>query len=209
MSAKTTHYSVQTQIISPSHPHSLDRVIPAQTCPSTVYPSSSGSLAYSASPSVVCQRSIYLVQPHTKLSRDDEGAQASRAQHDATSQRQYLTEHIRFITHQGKQILLLDVSNCSAAEVGKIFRAVPEVVTTRPCGSVLILSDFTGASFDQEAMRVMKETAVFDKPFVKKSAWTGAESFPRAFSENLSSFARREFPVFETREKALAWLAKD
>lgn len=156
------------------------------------------------------------MKPHTTPPRDDAGArpsavyEASRAKHHAaTSHRQYLTDHIRFITHQGKQILLLDLSNCSAAEVGKIFRAVPELVTTRPWGSVLILSDFRGASIDQEAIRVMKETAVFDKPYVKKSAWTGAENFPRVFSENLRSFSRREFPVFETREEALAWLVKD
>jgi hypothetical protein len=120
-----------------------------------------------------------------------------------------MTDRIRFITHQGKQILLIDISHCSAAEVERIYRSVPEVVTTRPRRSLLILSDFTGASFDQEAVRVMKETAVFDKPYVKKSAWAGAESFSREFSENLSSFSGREFPTFKTREDALAWLAKD
>jgi hypothetical protein len=51
-----------------------------------------------------------------------------------------------------------------AGEVEKIARTVPEVVTTRQRGSVLILSDFTGASFDEEAVRAMKEAAVFDKP---------------------------------------------
>jgi hypothetical protein len=55
----------------------------------------------------------------------------------------------------------------------------------------------------------MKETAVFYKPHVKKSAWVGAENFPYAFSESLRSFSRREFPAFKTREEALAWLAKD
>lgn len=55
----------------------------------------------------------------------------------------------------------------------------------------------------------MKETAVFDKLYVKKSAWTGTESFPQAFSENVKSFSRRKFPVFETRKEALAWLTKD
>jgi hypothetical protein len=54
-------------------------------------------------------------------------------------------------------------------------------VTTRPRGSVLILSDFTGASFGEEAVRAMKESAVFDKPYIKKSAWVGAESFPEEF----------------------------
>jgi hypothetical protein len=145
-----------------------------------------------------------LVIPHTTVN------EASRAkQHTATSQVQYLTEHIRFITHQGKQILLINASNCSAPEVGKIFRAVPELVTTRPRGSVLILSDFSGASIDQEAIRILKETAVFDKPYVKKSAWMGSKDFCQRLSENLVDFSRREFPVFGNREEALAWLVKD
>ena len=120
-----------------------------------------------------------------------------------------MTDHIRFITRHGKQILLVDLSNCSGSEVAKIVRAVPEHVTTQPRGSVLILSDFTGASFDEEAVRVMKEAAVFDKPFIKKTAWVGAENLPEAFSQSIRSFSRREFPSFETREEALAWLVKD
>ena len=107
-----------------------------------------------------------------------------------------MADRIRFITHHGKQVLLVDLSHCSAAEVEKVYRELPEFVITRPLSSVLILSDFTGASFDGEAMRVMKETAVFDKPYVKKSALVGIESLPREFYENLKSFSRREFPVF-------------
>ena len=57
-----------------------------------------------------------------------------------------MRERIRLINHHGKQVLVVDLSNCSAVEVEKIVRAVPEFVTTRPRGSVLILSDFTGAS---------------------------------------------------------------
>ena len=120
-----------------------------------------------------------------------------------------LTERIRFITHQGKQILVVDLSNRSAVEVQEIIRALPELVTTRPRNSVLILSDFTGASFDQEAIRAMKESAVFDKPYIKKSAWVGAENFPTALSENIKTFSRRDFPAFKTRDEALTWLAKD
>jgi hypothetical protein len=158
-------------------------------------------------------RSINLVIPPSTLSNDDEGTPLfavhealSAKEHTDTSQRQYLTDHIHFIHHQRKQILLLDLSNCSAAEVRKIFQAVPEFVTVRPRASVLILADFTGAAFDAEAIRVMKEAAVFDKPHVRKSAWTGTE---QAFAESVSRFSRREFPIFATRKEALAWLAKD
>lgn len=104
---------------------------------------------------------------------------------------------------------MLDLTNCLPSDVEKIFRAVPEVVTACPRGSVLILSDFRGASLNQEAIRVMKESAIFDKPYVKKSAVTGTASLPPMSYENLGSFSRREFPSFETRELALAWLVKD
>src|ERR1022692_2352480 len=120
-----------------------------------------------------------------------------------------MTDRVRLITHLGKQIFLVDLSNCSAGEVETTCRAVPDLVSARPCGSVLIPSDFTGASFDPETIRVLQQTAVFDKPYIKKSAFVGTESFPQGFFENLRSFSRREFPAFKTRDEALAWLAKD
>src|ERR1035441_376323 len=120
-----------------------------------------------------------------------------------------MIDRVQFSTHQGKQILLIDLSNCSPNNVDKIARTVPNLVATHPLGSVLILSDFTGASCDAEAIRVLQETAVFDKPFVKKSAFVGTGSFPQEFSENLSSFSRRAFPDFKTRDEALAWLWND
>ena len=120
-----------------------------------------------------------------------------------------MTDRTRFVTYQSKQILQLDMSQCSAREVEEIFRGMPDVVTTHPLGSVLILSDFTGAAFDADAIRVLKETAVFDKPFVRKSAFVGTKNLPQGFVENLKKFSRREFPTFETRDEALAWLVQD
>lgn len=120
-----------------------------------------------------------------------------------------LTTRIRFITHHKKQILMVDLSNCSAAEVAEIVRTVPALVTTQPRDSVLVLSDFTGATFDQEAILATKESAVFDKPYVKKSAWVGAESLPEEYQKSIKSFSQREFPRFKDRQEALEWLAKD
>jgi hypothetical protein len=56
-----------------------------------------------------------------------------------------------------------DLSNRSAVDVENIVRAVPDYVTAQPLGSVRLLVDFTGASFNQEGLRAMKECAVFDK----------------------------------------------
>jgi len=63
------------------------------------------------------------------------------------------------------------------------------------------LTDFTGAAFDRDALRAMKEATVFDKAFVKKSAFIGTENFPREFYEELKSFSRRELLIFTIRQK--------
>ena len=86
---------------------------------------------------------------------------------------------------------------------------VPDYVTVQPRGSVLILTDFTAASFDHDALMTMKESAVFDKPFVKKSALIGTKTLPKEFYEQMKIFARRELPIFATREEALAWLVEE
>ena len=120
-----------------------------------------------------------------------------------------MEKRFRFIDHQGKEILLVDLSNCPANEVEEIARAVPDYRSVRPRGSVLVLTDFTGAAFDRDAVRAVKETAVFDKPFVKKSALIGTEDLPVSFYDELKNLSRRELLIFKTREEALAWLATD
>ena len=121
-------------------------------------------------------------------------------------ERPSLGDRLRFFEHEGNRILLVDLSNCTAREVEEITRRVPDYVTTQPLGSTLILTDFAGASFDKDALFAMKETAVFDKPYVKKSALVGTESLPRDFYESMKSFSRRELPIFGSREEALKWL---
>jgi hypothetical protein len=120
-----------------------------------------------------------------------------------------VNEKIRFFHHQGRRILLVDLSNCTAREVEETTRRVPDLVTVEPRSSVLILTDFSGSKFDAAAIRAIKETAVFDKPFVKKSALIGTLSLPREFHDEMAKFSRREFSVFANRDEGLRWLIKD
>jgi hypothetical protein len=115
-------------------------------------------------------------------------------------------DRVRFITHQGQRILLVDLSGCTAEQVATISDLVPSYVTPEPRGSVLILADFTNAQIDRDALEHLKKAMVYDRPHIKRSAWIGAAGFPKAFYENVKAFTVREFPVFETREQALAYL---
>jgi hypothetical protein len=118
-------------------------------------------------------------------------------------------DRVRFIRHHGKQVLLIDLTNCRAEEVKKIAGEVQRMVTAQPRKSVLTLSDLTGAQFSRDAFTRMKELAVFDRPYVKRAAMVGAESLPEVFYQALKTFSRREFPRFKTREEVLDWLVRE
>jgi hypothetical protein len=117
-------------------------------------------------------------------------------------------DRVRFITHQGKQILFIDMTNCVSEEAMLIASEVQRVVTAQPRNSVLTLSDLTGGEF-RRAITRMKEVAVFDRPYVKRAAIVGAESLSNVFYEALKTFSRREFPRFNTREEAMNWLVRE
>jgi len=118
-------------------------------------------------------------------------------------------ERIRFITHKGQAVLLVDISNCTAEQLAAASELVPSFVLTQPRGSVLVLADFTGSKFDKVAIEALKKALVFDRLHIKRSAWVGTESLPKVFYENLKSFSQRSLPTFKTREEALDWLVEE
>jgi len=120
-----------------------------------------------------------------------------------------MEERIRFITHRGKQVLLVDISNCTPAEMNQLSRLVPAYVAAEPRGSVLLLADFTGSKFDKAAFESLKQATVYDRPHIKRSAWLGTEALPKGFYENLKVFSQRDLPTFKTREEALEWLVAE
>jgi hypothetical protein len=85
----------------------------------------------------------------------------------------------------------------------------PMLWMSHPFKSVLILSDFTGAYIDRSAIIALEETAVFDKPYVRKSGLVGTGSCPAKFLEDVTIFPGRQFAAFGTREEALTWLVED
>ncbi|HUJ94859.1 MAG TPA: STAS/SEC14 domain-containing protein [Terriglobales bacterium] len=120
-----------------------------------------------------------------------------------------MKDRIRYISHKGKKILLMDCTDCSVDEVEKLARFVPQYVTKHPKGSLLLLADFTGAKFHKRIMDAVKEGIVLDRPYLKRSAWVGIDGLPKVFYEHLKSFSQRELPTFATREEALEWLVQE
>ena len=117
-----------------------------------------------------------------------------------------MDDRLRFIKHQDKDILFIDLSHASKQDLLILLPRIKAVVTEQPRDSVLILADFTGATIDKDVATRLKEVLVFDRPYVKKAAWVGAEELPNVFYENFKTFSRRDLPMFKTQSEALEWL---
>jgi hypothetical protein len=120
-----------------------------------------------------------------------------------------MEERIRFVTYKGQRVLLVDVTNCTTAQMIELARLVPTHVASEPRGSVLLLADFSGSKFDKPAFESLKEAVVYDRPHVKRSAWVGVEALPKIFYQNLKAFSQRDLPTFSTREEALEYLVAE
>ena len=118
-------------------------------------------------------------------------------------------ERVRFVTHRGKRVLLIDHTGATSDEMRSTMDEVENIVTSEPPNSLLTLSDFTGAQFDKTLADRMKVVAAKDRPHVRRAALVGAESMPDVYFRNLESFSARHFPKFKTREEALDWLTSD
>jgi hypothetical protein len=118
-------------------------------------------------------------------------------------------ERVRFITHRGKRVLLIDHSGSTPDEIRRTMDEVEVIVGSEPPNSLLTLSDFTGTQFDKTSADRMKVVAAKDRPHVRRAALVGAENIPNVYYRNLESFAARRFPMFKTREEALDWLTGD
>jgi hypothetical protein len=118
-------------------------------------------------------------------------------------------DRVRFLTHQGKQVLLVDYTGCTRQTVLDILKERERVVMTQPKGSVLMLVDVTGAQFSKDTVEEIKVVAVKERDRVKRTAVVGEETQPKVFADSVRIFAVRDYHPFPTREAALEWLVKE
>jgi len=118
-------------------------------------------------------------------------------------------DRVRFLTHQGKQVLLVDYSGCTRQTLLDILREREHIVMAQPPGSVLLLVDATGAQLSKNTIEEIKKVAVRERDRVKRSALVGEETIPKVLSDSVRTFSARDYRAFPSREAALDWLVKE
>ena len=118
-------------------------------------------------------------------------------------------DRVRFLSHKGKQVLLVDYSGCARQTVLDILKQRQSIVLEQPPGSVLMLVDVTGSQFTKDEIEEVKKVAVRERNRVKRAAVVGVESVPKVFVHAVQTFAVRDYHPCPTREAALDWLVQE
>ncbi len=115
---------------------------------------------------------------------------------------------VEFVPHQGKRILLIDLSNIKPEEGYPIIAEAKRAVATQAPTSVLTMTDVTNARYDIALVQALKELTQHNKPFVKAASVVGIEGLKKVILAGVEKFSGRKFSIFGSREEAMDWLVK-
>lgn len=121
-----------------------------------------------------------------------------------------MEDRTHFIDHQGRRIVLLDFCNLTveAESLAEIEKARQFFAQQQPDGTLLTMTDATGARYTSKVVEALKQLAAHNKPYVRAGAAVTSTRLHRVVITAVAIFTGRHIPVFATRAEALAWLVK-
>jgi hypothetical protein len=117
---------------------------------------------------------------------------------------------IQKIQRNGRELVLLDLTNVSNPEVGvgKITAAKAWFAQQVPDKSLRVCTDATGSRYDARILDALKDLATHNVPYVGVAAVVVPTAVHRVALNVASLFSKRRFTAFTTREPALKWLSE-
>jgi hypothetical protein len=112
------------------------------------------------------------------------------------------------LVHKGKQIVLVDLSNCAPEETLKVLPIAKTGIGRLPPKSALVLTDVTNATYTKEVAAAIKDFSDKNTPYVKASVVVGADGIRQILLQTVSMLTRREIKLCKTRPEALDWLVE-
>jgi len=117
-------------------------------------------------------------------------------------------ERVQIVNHHGKEIVLVDLSNCQPDETSlKILPEAAKVIRKGAEKSKLVLTDVSNATYNKQVADAIKDFTSNNTPYVKASAVVGADGVRLVLLQTVIFITRRELKACATRQEALDWLA--
>ncbi len=115
---------------------------------------------------------------------------------------------VELIIHQGKRIVLIDMSNIRPEEGLPIIAEAKKVIAAQTPMSVLTMTDVTNAHYDMTLVQSLKELTQHNKPYVRAASVVGIEGLMKVILTGVEKFSGRKFSIFSSRDQAKDWLVK-
>ena len=118
-----------------------------------------------------------------------------------------MQERVKFITHQGKEILALDLSHASLPEVLAAVEYARGVIAARPRNSIRTLTNVEGIRYRREMSDVLRDFALHNKPYVRAGAVVGLDGLKTIMFNFINRVTGRALRAIDDERAALEWLA--
>ncbi len=119
-------------------------------------------------------------------------------------------DRISTIEYKEKKILFADFSFAGKKEeVLEVIEDYKKFIVQFEEGTVLTLTNFDQAYFDQQINVELKELLKHNKKYVVKSAIIGVSTARKLFLETTAALTGRKLGVFKTIEEAKEYLSAD
>ncbi len=115
----------------------------------------------------------------------------------------------RFVSHKGRRIYLIDIEGLSPDQVIQLIPVAAKDIRAQPLNSVSTLVHVKGVRLEDRMNHDLKELAQGNKPHVRLSAISGLSPLQKVVLNTVKIFTRRDFHLFEEKEKALDFLASN
>lgn len=113
---------------------------------------------------------------------------------------------VAFIEHAGRRILSIDLAHCELEDVARVIRESKKLIVKEAQGSVLTLTDVTGAHLNPMSTKMLKEFTAFNKPYVRAGAVVGVSGLLKVEFAIVMKFSGRNLARFPTPAEAKEWL---
>jgi len=117
-------------------------------------------------------------------------------------------DRVKWIKHQGRDILFVDLSNVQDTQVEiEAANEAEEIIKGQAAGSVLTLIDYTNMHYDVSGVEAQKNYSAAVKPYVRASAAVGIDGLKNIIVRSVARITGRNIRLFPDLESAKDWLA--
>ena len=118
-----------------------------------------------------------------------------------------MPERVRYIEHKGVEILFIDWSDATSAEILKTMAEAKRLIALRPLQSIRTLTNVANAHVDRAVTEALRDYVSHNKPYVIAGAVVGLSDLKTVIFNVVNRVTGRALRGMDSIEQAKEWLA--